>query len=72
MRLGDLDALKKEVENLVVDGEQGLKNYYENGSKSDENAWIGGVYDAWECIVNAPTISPEKALMDKLKEGEEE
>ena len=58
MRLGDLDALKKEVENLVVGGEKGLKDYYENGSKSDENAWIGGVYDAWELINNAPTVEP--------------
>lgn len=57
MRLGDLDDLKKKIENLVAGGEKGLKNYYENGSKSDENSWIGGVYDAWELIDNAPTVA---------------
>lgn len=56
MRTIDADALKKEVENLVVGGAKGLKDYYENGSKSDENAWIGGVYDAWELIDNAPSV----------------
>lgn len=50
-------ALKKEVENLVVGGAEGLKDYYENGSKSDENAWIGGIYDVWELIKDAPTVS---------------
>lgn len=50
------EALKRETENLVVGGAEGLKDYYENGSKSDENAWIGGVYDVWELINNAPTV----------------
>ena len=72
MRLIDANALKKEVENLVVGGEEGLKNYYENGSKSDENSWIGGIYDAWELICNATTISPYKAIHDELHKGEEE
>lgn len=49
-------ALKKAVENLVAGGEERLKDYYENGSKSEENEWIGGVYDAWELINNAPTV----------------
>ena len=35
--------LKKEIENLVAGGAEGLKDYYKNGSKSDENSWIGGV-----------------------------
>lgn len=56
------EALKKEVENLVVGGAEGLKDYYENGSKSDENSWIGGVYDAWELIDNAPTVEPDNEL----------
>jgi hypothetical protein len=59
---GDLisrSALKKEVENLVAGGAEGLKDYYENGSKSDENSWIGGVYDAWELIGDAPTVCDE-------------
>ena len=62
MSKGDLisrEALKKEVENLVVGGVEGLKDYYKNGSKSDENAWIGGIYDAWELIDNAPTVEPQ-------------
>lgn len=50
------EALKKAVENLVAGGEERLKDYYENGSKSEENEWIGGVYDAWELIGNAPTV----------------
>lgn len=58
MRLGDLDRLKKKVENLVVGGEKGLKDYYKNGSRSDQNAWIGGVYDCWELIVNSQTVEP--------------
>lgn len=49
-------ALKKAVENLVAGGEERLKDYYENGSKSEENEWIGGVYDVWELIDNAPTV----------------
>lgn len=53
-------ALKNAVENLVAGGEERLKDYYENGSKSEENEWIGGVYDAWELIVNAPTVDFEK------------
>ena len=56
---GDLisrEALKKEVESLVVGGAEGLKNYYKKGSRADQNAWIGGVYDAWELIDNAPTV----------------
>ena len=75
---GDLisrSALKKAVEELVVGGAEGLKNYYENGSKSDENSWIGGVYDAWELIDNAPTVEPQKVPIanvtfdtEKLKE----
>lgn len=56
IRLIDANALKKEVEELVVGGAKGLKDYYENGSKSDENSWIGGVYDAWELIDLAPTV----------------
>lgn len=50
------EALKKAVEDLVAGGSEGLKDYYENGSKSDENAWIGGIYDAWELIDNEPTV----------------
>ncbi len=52
------EALKKEIEGLVAGGEETLKDYYENGSKSDENAWIGGIYDAWELVNNAPTVEP--------------
>ena len=59
MRLIDADALKKKIESLVVGGAEGLKDYYENGSKSDENAWIGGVYDTWEQIDNAPTVDTD-------------
>lgn len=65
------EDLKKEIENLVVGGEKGLKDYYERGTKADENSWIGGIYDAWELIKNAPTVTPEKALIDKLKGGAE-
>lgn len=50
------EALKKAVENLVAGGEERLKEYYENGSKSEENEWIGGVYDTWELIGNATTV----------------
>ena len=50
------EALEKEVESLVVGGAEGLKNYYKKGSRADQNAWIGGVYDAWELIDNAPTV----------------
>lgn len=46
--------LKKEVEHLVAGGADRLKDYYENGSKREENEWIGGVYDVWELIDNAP------------------
>lgn len=56
MRLIDADALKKAVENLVAGGAGRLKDYYENGSKKEENEWIGGVYDVWELIDNAPTV----------------
>lgn len=62
MRLIDAEALKKAVENLVVGGAEGLKKYYENGSKSDENSWIGGIYDAWELINNAQTVGPQKIV----------
>lgn len=55
--------LKKEIENLVAGGAEGLKNYYKNGSKSDENSWIGGVYDAWEVIDEVPPVS------DRYDEG---
>ena len=48
--------LKKAVENLVAGGEERLIEYYKNGSKSEENEWIGGIYDAWEEIIDAPTI----------------
>lgn len=63
MRLIDADELKRAIANLVVGGEEKLKDYYENGSKSDENAWIGGIYDAWELIEDAPTVEPEKVLV---------
>ena len=66
------EALKKEVENLVVGGAEGLKNYYENGSKADENSWIGGVYDAWELINDAPTVEEKSYAMgyqDGLEDG---
>lgn len=71
-------ALKKEVENLVAGGAEGLKDYYENGTKSDENSWIGGVYDAWELIGDAPTVttyetfSYEKGFQDGAYSGEME
>lgn len=55
-RLIDAEALKKEVENLVAGGAERLKDYYENGSKKEENEWIGGVYDAYELIDDAPTV----------------
>ena len=48
--------LKKAIENLVAGGAERLKDYYENGSKSEENEWIGGVYDVWELIDNAPPV----------------
>lgn len=63
------DALKKEVENLVAGGAEKLKDYYENGSKSDENSWIGGVYDAWELICNAPTVETSKIEHKAYNEG---
>ena len=72
VRLIDANALKEAVENLVVGGAEGLKDYYENGSKSDENSWIGGVYDAWELIDNAPTVEPEitdKDIQNAIKQG---
>lgn len=56
MRLIDADELKKAVENLVAGGAERLKDYYENGSKKEENEWIGGIYDAWELIDDAPTL----------------
>lgn len=49
-------ALKKAAENLVAGGAERLKDYYENGSKSEENEWIGGVYDVWELINNAQPV----------------
>lgn len=49
-------ALKKATENLVAGGAERLKDYYENGSKSEENEWIGGVYDVWELIIEAQTV----------------
>ncbi len=67
MRLIDADALKKEVENLVAGGAEKLKDYYENGTKSDENSWIGGVYDAWELIGDAPTV---ELFCSYLSDGE--
>lgn len=61
------EALKKAVENLVAGGEERLKDYYENGSKSEENEWIGGVYDAWELIRNAPTVErPQGDLISRM------
>lgn len=30
---------------------------------SEENEWIGGVYDAWELIVNAPPVEPQKIVI---------
>ena len=57
-------ALKTAIENLVVGGAEGLKDYYEKGSKSDENSWIGGIYDAWELINNAPTVSIDWGAVD--------
>lgn len=71
---GDLisrEALKEEVENLVVGGAEGLKGYYENGSKADENSWIGGVYDAWELINSAPTIELSPVINMKPLTAEE-
>ena len=60
MRLIDADALKKAVEELVVGGAESLKDYYENGSKSEENSWIGGVYDAYDLIDDAPTVATKQ------------
>ena len=71
VRLIDAEALKKEVENLVAGGAEGLKDYYENGSKSDENSWIGGVYDAWDLVCNAPTIE-EKSYAMGYQDGAED
>ena len=71
---GDLisrEALKKAIEGLVVGGAEGLKNYYENGSKSDENAWIGGIYDAWELICNAPTVEYPEVIILKCDTEED-
>ena len=50
------EALKKAVEGIVVGGEEGLKDYYENGTVADENSWIGGIYNAWELIFDAPPV----------------
>ena len=65
------EALKKEGENLVAGGAEGLKDYYENGSKSDENSWIGGVYDAWELINSAPTVELSPVINMKPLTAEE-
>lgn len=64
-------ALKKAAENLVAGGAERLKDYYENGSKSEENEWIGGVYDVWELIISAPTVEqsyqvPKDYIKNKL------
>lgn len=66
MRLIDADELKKELANLVVGGEEKLKDYYINGSKLDENAWIGGIYDAWELIEDAPTVEPTFGMFREM------
>ena len=69
--MGDLisrEALKKEVENLVAGGAERLKDYYENGSKKEENEWIGGVYDVWELIDNAPTV-PQPDFKEGYKQA---
>lgn len=65
---GDLisrSALKKAVEDLVVGGAETLKDYYENGSKSEEYEWIGGIYDVWELIDNAPIVVNEKLTTER-------
>lgn len=72
VRLIDANALKKEIESLVVGGAKGLKDYYENGSKSDENAWIGGIYDAWELVDNAPTVEPTFKPIAEVKFDKEQ
>lgn len=66
MRLIDADELKKELANLVLGGEEKLKDYYINGSKLDENAWIGGIYDAWELIEDAPTVEPTFGMFREM------
>ena len=56
MRPIDAEDLKKAVEDLVAGGAERLKEYYEHGSGIEESQYVGGVYDAWELIDNAPTI----------------
>ena len=50
MRLIDADALKKEIADLVVGGEEGI------AQGGDGNYWLDGIHSAYREIANAPTI----------------
>ena len=54
MRLIDADALKKEIADLVVGGEEGI------AQGGDGNYWLDGIHSAYREIENAPTVEPKK------------
>ena len=61
MRAIDADALRKQLE-----------EYVGTGTEEFDKGYDLGLQKAIELLDDAPTITPEKALMDKLKGGEEE
>lgn len=71
MRLGDLDALSAFVGDLrsTLHKEQStFKAMKQSEFEIKDNMLLNFQY----AIDNAPTISPEKALINKLKEGDNE
>lgn len=72
MRLGDLDALKEDFKSRLADCNKWIEKAKDKETKIRASAVKAFIGEVIMTIDNTPTITPEKALMNKLKGGEEE
>lgn len=71
MRLGDLDALKEDFKKRLSNAHKWLEKAKDEETKIRANAVITYICEVIMTIDNAPTVTPEKALMDKLRGDKE-
>lgn len=72
MRLGDLDALKEDFKSRLADCDKWIEKAKDKETKIRASTVKAFICEVIMTIDNAPTVSPEKALMNKLNGGKEE
>lgn len=67
MRLGDLDALKEDFKSRLALCNEWIEKAKDKETKIRASVVKAFIAEVIMTIDNAPTVTPEKALMDKLR-----